>query len=144
MTSWMCTVALIILESQALCLVTEMVSVVASTRLVCSDNHINLSINLHPHTRATGGFWAHGCLLNIVTLVLLLFLCCFVHTHLHRLWRGLLHFWVLYAPAAPCFLSRRPDADKNEDEIRKELAQLREVWHADQLELKKLHHVRQQ
>ncbi len=42
---------------------------------------------------------------------------------------------------APKFLDRRPDADKNEDEVRKELAQLREVWHADQLELKKLHHV---
>ncbi len=46
------------------------------------------------------------------------------------------------AAAAPGFLDRRPDVDKNEDEVRRELAQLREVWHADQQELKKLHKVR--
>jgi hypothetical protein len=44
--------------------------------------------------------------------------------------------------AAPAFLSRRPDADKNEEEVRRELGQLREAWHADQLELTKLHQVR--
>lgn len=40
-------------------------------------------------------------------------------------------------------MDKRPDADKNEDEIRRELIQLRDVWHADQLELKKLHKVGQ-
>jgi hypothetical protein len=41
----------------------------------------------------------------------------------------------------PVSSDRRPDANKNEDEIRMELGQLRDVWNADQQELKKLHKV---
>lgn len=36
---------------------------------------------------------------------------------------------------------RRPDVNKSDDELRHELMQLRDVWNADQLELKKLHKV---
>ena len=50
-------------------------------------------------------------------------------------------------PLAPCvglFGDRRPDAEKNEEELRHELGQLRDVWRMDQAELTKLHTVRQQ
>ena len=40
------------------------------------------------------------------------------------------------------FTDRRPDKDKNEEELRVELGQLRDVWRLDQDELKKLHAVR--
>ena len=43
-----------------------------------------------------------------------------------------------------CFTDRRPDKDKNEEELRVELGQLRDVWRMDQDELKKLHAVRDQ
>ena len=36
----------------------------------------------------------------------------------------------------------RPDADKSAEELRIELAQLRDVWRVDRDELKKLHQVR--
>ena len=39
------------------------------------------------------------------------------------------------------FTDRRPDKDKNEEELRVELGQLRDVWRLDQDELKKLHAV---
>ncbi len=41
----------------------------------------------------------------------------------------------------PMFSDRRPDADKNAEELRIELGQLREVWRLDRDELKKLHQV---
>ena len=46
-------------------------------------------------------------------------------------------------PSVSIFADRRPDADKNEEELRVELGQLRDVWRMDQDELKKLHAVRQ-
>lgn len=42
---------------------------------------------------------------------------------------------------AGLFTDHRPDADKNEEELRLELMQLRDVWRIDQNELKKLHKV---
>jgi hypothetical protein len=39
------------------------------------------------------------------------------------------------------FMDRRPDVDKNEEELRLELGQLRDVWRLDQEEVKKLHAV---
>lgn len=44
----------------------------------------------------------------------------------------------------PDAADRRPDVDKSDTEVRMELAQLRDVWHSDQQELKKLHKVRAQ
>ena len=48
-----------------------------------------------------------------------------------------------HKPSVSIFADRRPDADKNEEELRVELGQLRDVWRMDQDELKKLHAVRQ-
>ena len=47
-------------------------------------------------------------------------------------------------PSVSIFADRRPDADKNEEELRVELGQLRDVWRMDQDELKKLHAVREE
>ena len=44
-------------------------------------------------------------------------------------------------PAGSLFRDNRPDVDKNAEELRIELGQLRDVWRMDQDELKKLHAV---